>query len=380
MYGPGDMGGGGFSGPTGAGIGPGETSSSYSGGGGGDDSFGFGTHDDSTGQQKYGGPKNTGDNQAHTQAMFNATKGITSTNPYGNDGFFTRVFGIDPSKISYAGNFSPNAAKDLAIRQGIANNQYDKFANPMRDLGQRPGTVRPGLSAGDMTAFGPVQSQYKEQTPAEMTARGLFGLAGGPLMGGILSQLGTKENVIAGLSPGFDPNNPRGPQGMLGKIASTLSGGLDPTQATARAAAGIQSLRDRFAPSTPTPGVMPVSPPDRPARNPRTGFEDIRSRFSTGVSRPDVNLNVTPSKGLQEFFNQPTPDNPVPGVTLKGVAEQDVRGPRPTSIRGQREGTLYSPTDMYGMLTGQLAPSDLPFTDTSMQNTIERKLSEGMAI
>jgi hypothetical protein len=246
--------------------------------------------------------------------QYNRNKQITETNPYGEDGFFSRVLGIDPSKISYAGNFSTNPSQDLAIRQGIANNQFDKFTNPMRDLGQRPGTVRPGLSAGDMTAFGPVQSQYKQQTPQEMAARFGAGVLGGPLFGGILSQLGTKENVIAGLSPGFDPNNPRGPQGMLGKIASTLSGGLDPTQATARAAAGIQSLRDRFAPSTPTPGVMPVSPPDRPARNPRTGFEEQKSDRYVGSQQL---IDDVFSKGVGPYLDQTTAtsQNPVPQIS-----------------------------------------------------------------
>jgi len=262
--------------------------------------------------------------------QYNRNKQITETNPYGEDGFFSRVFGIDPKNISYAGNFSTNSSQDLAIRQSIASNQFDKFTNPMRDLGQRPGTVRPGLSAGDMTAFGPVQSQYTEQTPGEMTARGFFGLAGGPFMGGILSQLGTKENVIAGLSPGFDPNNPRGPQGILSQAASLLTGGVDPTQATAQAAAGIQSLRDRFAPDTPMPGVMPVSPPDRPARNPDplAGFEQRIDRVPTGrpAPRPDARIEKKDpildvfTRGVGPYLDQSTatPQNPVPQISRVG--------------------------------------------------------------
>lgn len=280
-----------------------------------------------------------GDGPDNNQVTFNKNRGITSTNPYGKDGFFSRVFGIDPSKISYAGNFSPDPNKDFAIRQGIANNQFDKFMNPMRDLGQRPGTVRPGLSAGDETAFGTVQSQYTEQTPQEMAARFGAGLLGGPLFGGILSQVGTTENVIAGLSPGFDPQNPRGPQGMLGQAASLLTGGVDPTQATAQAAAGIQSLRDRFAPDTPMPGVMPVSPPDRPARNPDplAGFEQRIDRVPTGrpAPRPDARIEkyAAPrpdarierkdpildvfTRGVGPYLDQSTatPQNPVPQIS-----------------------------------------------------------------
>lgn len=255
-----------------------------------------------------------------SREQFNRNRQITDTNPYGNEGFFTRVFGIDPKNISYAGNFSTNPSQDLAIRKGIAANQLDKFVNPMRDLGQRPGTVRPGLKAGDETAFGTVESQYTEQTPQQMAARFGAGLLGGPLFSGILSQVGTTENVIAGLSPGFDPQNPRGPQGILGQAASLLTGGLDPTQATARAAAGIQSLRDRFAPDTPMPGVMPTSPPDRPARNPDSlaGFEQRFNRPSAGAGAPrsQVNMTRTRGPGVESFFAESTEQNPVPSVSI----------------------------------------------------------------
>lgn len=332
MKGPGDMGDPtGFSGPSGAGIGPGETSSSYGGGkgksGGDGNGYGYGTHDDSYGQSTYGKGYNIGTNEDHARAMFNATKGITTDNPYGEDGFFSRVFGIDPSKISYASNAS------FATRQAIANNQFSKYANPQNIPGQigynpafptaEKGKLRSGVQkAGYETQYGTVMEQYAEQSPMDMAARGVMGLFGG-LPGLALSQLGTKEYGLPG-QPGFEsfnPNNPRGPQTMLGKVASLLTGGVDPTQAAAQAAAGIQSLRDRFSPSTPMPGVMPVSPPDRPARNPDplAGFEQRFNRPPSGTGtgdRPSVSLTVTPNEGLRSLFTDPTTDRPVPSVSI----------------------------------------------------------------
>ena len=374
-----------FAGPTGAGIGPGETSSSYGGGkgnsGGDGNGYGFGTHDDSYGQSTYGKGYNIGTNEDHARAMFNATKGITTDNPYGEDGFFSRVFGIDPSRISYASNAS------FATRQAIANNQFSKYANPQNIPGQigynpafptaEKGKLRSGVQkAGYETQFGDVMSQYAEQSTMDMAARGIMGLLGGPV-GLALGQLGTQEYGLPGL-PGFEsfnPNNPRGPQSMLGKVASSLTGGLDPTQAAAKAAATANAIADYFSSKPSAPAQVKSVTQQAPVQ----GFEDVKSRFSTGVSRPDVNLNVAPSRGLQEFFAEPTPDNPVPGVNLQGVAEQDVLGFSPNVNLTQQEATLYDPTDFYGMLTGQLAPSS-PYGIQSIENVMDRKLSKGMSI
>ena len=128
----------------------------------------------------------------------------------------------------------------------------------------------------------------------------------------------------------------------MGQAASLLTGGLDPTQATARAAAGIQSLRDRFAPDTPMPGVMPTSAPDRPARNPDplAGFEQRIDRVPTGrpAPRPDARMEKYAAprpdarierkdpildvfeRGVGPYLDQSTatPQNPVPRISRVG--------------------------------------------------------------
>ena len=145
----------------------------------------FGMHDDSLGQQKYGGPNNLGGlSEDHTRASFNAVNHITDKNPYGNDGFFTRTLGIDPSKIDYSNLMYLNT------RSSIANNQFSKFANPTNtpgQLGYNPqfdtaptGQLRSGVQkANYQTAYGPVMEQARKQSTGEMLARGAFGLLGG---------------------------------------------------------------------------------------------------------------------------------------------------------------------------------------------------------
>lgn len=81
-----------------------------------------------------------------SQPVFESVKGITDTNPYGQEGFFSRVFGIDPSKIDYTNTLGT---------QGIANVRnlaYDQFMNPLDSRGQ----VRGMLDEGSLTRFGPV--------------------------------------------------------------------------------------------------------------------------------------------------------------------------------------------------------------------------------
>ena len=57
---------------------------------------------------------------ADMQGLFNSQRGITASNPFGKEGLFSRVLGIDPSKIDYSD------IMDLNTRIGIASNQFFK--------------------------------------------------------------------------------------------------------------------------------------------------------------------------------------------------------------------------------------------------------------
>ena len=165
------------------------------------------------------------------QNRFNQMRGITATNPFGNDNIFSRYLGIDPKNIDYTNNIS------LSNRLSIANNQFSKFVNPQNRKGMpgynpayptaEEGKLRAGVQdEGYMTAYGPVMEQARQQSTGEMIARGLASFT--PI-GPLVSMMGTKEYGLPGM-PGFesfDPNNPRQSGGILG----AMLGGLNPTQA-----------------------------------------------------------------------------------------------------------------------------------------------------
>ena len=81
------------------------------------------------------------------QEFMNVT-GRSETNPYGKQGFFSRVFGIDPSKINYAAS-TPGGIATLNKVNALA---YDQYLNP-RDA---RGNIRGFLREGSPTRFGTV--------------------------------------------------------------------------------------------------------------------------------------------------------------------------------------------------------------------------------
>ena len=99
-----------------------------------------------------------GDPVLSQQEFMNVT-GRTATNPYGKQGFFSRVFGIDPSKISYTNNV-PGGNQGIAQLNSLA---YDRYMNPAArinifgdEVGGDPttGQLRTGVQPGDLTRFG----------------------------------------------------------------------------------------------------------------------------------------------------------------------------------------------------------------------------------
>ena len=124
---------------------------------------------------------------------FEAVSGMTATNPYGNDGFFSRVFGIDPSKIDYTSNLGPRGIEN------VKRQAYDRFLNPFArvDAFGRPtmgadaslGLTRSGVQPGDLTVFGPAVQSQRE---------GIAGLFENTVLGSLMP----KQARI----PGYDRN------------------------------------------------------------------------------------------------------------------------------------------------------------------------------
>jgi len=169
--------------------------------------------------QTYGG---TGLGTGLSQQQFNIATGRTATNPFGNQGFFTSVFGIPPEMLDYT-----NIIGGTGGISQLNTMALDRYNNPIDAKGNVRGSV------GDPTAFGTVIETDRPQSTTETIGRSLFGLS--PL-GPITSFMGTKQKSIAPISgiqvpegqvgmgfnydPSLDPNSPeyQGPQSMLGGI------------------------------------------------------------------------------------------------------------------------------------------------------------------
>ena len=154
------------------------------------------------------------------QQSYNMANAITLDNPYGNKGFFTRVFGIPANKISYSNIMSANT------RAQIANNQFSKFANPTNQPGKigynpafptaKPGFLRPGVQkAGFNTALGPVQEFATKRSPTDMLAIAGIG-ALNPAFGLLAESLTDTTYGLKGMPPP-DAAPPGEPQTFMGQ-------------------------------------------------------------------------------------------------------------------------------------------------------------------
>jgi len=162
-----------------------------------------------------------------SQAGFNQAKGITALNPFGEDNFFTRAFGIDPRSLDYSG-----MGIDLG---GTADLAYDRYLNPLVENKDGTFSLRSGLSGGEKTRLGEIIEVDRPMSGIEQLVRGAISPAMGNPLGLFISNLGTKEKAIApnkmlpgGLNydPTLDPSSPQyaGPQSFLGKTLSGLEG------------------------------------------------------------------------------------------------------------------------------------------------------------
>ena len=189
-----------------------------------------------------GGNETSG--QVLSQAGFNQAMNITTKNPYGDQGFFTRVFGIPADILDYT-----NLGIDTG---GIANLAYDRYKNPFGKV--QSGVkfedlkLREGMSEGEKTRFGEIAQIDRPQGVGETIARTGFGLTPlGPiaaLMGKDQLALRPDEKLNFKGSPNYDPTLDRnnslyqGPQGFLGQIGKGIEsitfGGARPISKTSK--------------------------------------------------------------------------------------------------------------------------------------------------
>jgi len=133
----------------------------------------------------YGGPTQQGMSTGRTgfdfgtgdksgtlsQQEFMNITGRTATNPYGKQGLFTRLFGIDPNNLDYSTN-TPGGIATLNRVNALA---YDQYLNPRDARGNIRGMLREGS---------PTRSGTVVYDPTMETDLGIMGAI--PYVGGFL--------------------------------------------------------------------------------------------------------------------------------------------------------------------------------------------------
>ena len=242
-----------------------------------------------------GGNETSG--QVLSQAGFNQAMNITTKNPYGDEGFFTRVFGIPADILDYT-----NLGIDTG---GIANLAYDRYKNPFGKV--QPGVkfedlkLREGMSEGEKTRFGEIAQIDRPQGVGETIARTGFGLTPlGPiaaLMGKDQLALRPDEKLNFKGSPNYDPTLDRnnslyqGPQGFLGQIGKGIEsitfGGARPITETTKGIMDFFESQD----SEKEKNLKELQSTSTYSPNPMGAGENLGEAFNTGIA--NINPEVT---------------------------------------------------------------------------------------
>lgn len=244
------------------------------------------------------------------QEFMNVT-GRTATNPYGKQGFFSRVFGLDPSKIDYTNNFGQNRGESQGIMATLNNRAYNAYLNPV-DLST--GFVNPMLDEGSLTRFGRV-----ERDPNLRQGIGGFGLPA------VISNLFDRSDLVVPGQPAsdarrqdigiFDFETPRN----MDELVSSALGEQAP-----RSVDGLTDL-EAFEPFT----------TDLDVRNPESYFADINTRpqetpVTPGFTRPDDAMPTVADVILGDLQGPPafieTGRTPVRSVSRGGQPLEEVTG------------------------------------------------------
>ena len=135
-----------------------------------------GRTNDEISQMASQGTADPGQEQEYRQAEQNyrdflKETGRTETNPYGKQGFFSRVLGIDPSNINYVAS-TPGGIATLNQVNALA---YDQYMNPRDAQGNIRGMLREGS---------PTRSGTVVYDPTMETDLGIAGMI--PYVGGLM--------------------------------------------------------------------------------------------------------------------------------------------------------------------------------------------------
>jgi len=194
----------------------------------------------------------TGSDTYSQQDAMQSALGITSTNPYGYEGFFSKAFGISPENIDYTNIFGDQATMDA-----IAQKNVDVYSNPNNNPGlagydpnQPANQPREGIQrgfgslfnpVGQQTAFGQIAAQ-RAKDPMGSLAMGVFSNLAGLSLPSIMAQGIGRDTYAAKGTPGYDatidPSSPSytGPTSMGGIMDALSLGTTGMTSTTAQEA------------------------------------------------------------------------------------------------------------------------------------------------
>ncbi len=190
--------------------------------------------------------------------------GITPTNPFGYQGFFSKTFGLDPESIDYTNIFGNQADMDA-----IAQKNVDVYSNPNNtpgmpgfDKNQPPNQPRSGIQRGFGSLFNPVGQQtaygkiaaQRPKDPMGSLAMGIFSNLAGLGLPSLMAQGIGRDTYAAKGTPGYDATiDPASPSyagaTSMGGIMDALSvGTTGMTSTTAQEAYGAvkDAIKDAY--------------------------------------------------------------------------------------------------------------------------------------
>ena len=302
------------------------------------------------------GSYNPGDiaREALTYDQFMTATGRSETNPYGDEGFYSRALGIDPSKVNYAA-IMPGGIAAVSRVNALA---YDQYMNP-RDA---RGNIRGFLREGSPTRFGTVT--YDPTLEKDLGIMGALPLVG-PLMqranrraalnissydNPLFSEMGDLGNEL-GAFPDFGGVD----YDTMPYFESSRSPFADPIAAAARSNPNATEYRDDiFTPFTTDPDV----------RNPESYFADINTRpqetpVTPGFTRPDdaVLPSVAEVIATEPMVTEPAdPRLPTGPKVIQAIPGGDP-GSASITVNPQSESPTYTaPDEPVDLLSNILAP------------------------
>lgn len=191
--------------------------------------------------------------------------GITSTNPFGYQGFFSKAFGIDPESIDYTDIFGGNqSAMDAIAQQNVSvysnpnNNPSLAGFDPNQPANQPRDGIQRGFGSllspvGQQTAFGKIAAQ-RPNDPMGSLAMGVFSNLAGLSLPGLMAQAIGRDTYASKGTPGYDPtidpDSPSftGPTSMGGIMDALSFGTTGMTSTTAQEAYGAveEAVKDAY--------------------------------------------------------------------------------------------------------------------------------------